>query len=170
MPPLRSLPFMNPSKKERTTSFGCASRSWACLGAKMLSFPCIIVEPSRVGMTGESPGRRCRPGHRELTEAGSTSQHLGELFAQLNPLCRWTLSPGVAIRLALGWDLARPGWMRPVFADPKTDFVFKRIFGHESHQHLLIARRNDLLELDAEHCLVELTCRPSSACPCRSSS
>ena len=41
--------------------------------------------------------------------------------------------------------------MRPVFADPKTDFVFKRLFGSEEHKSLLIALLNDLLELDAAH-------------------
>jgi predicted transposase/invertase (TIGR01784 family) len=35
----------------------------------------------------------------------------------------------------------------PVFADPKTDVVFKRIFGDEAHKPLLIALLNDLLEL-----------------------
>ena len=35
----------------------------------------------------------------------------------------------------------------PVFADPKTDVVFKRIFGAESRKPLLIALLNDLLEL-----------------------
>jgi predicted transposase/invertase (TIGR01784 family) len=34
-----------------------------------------------------------------------------------------------------------------VFADPKTDVVFKRIFGGEAHKPLLIALLNDLLEL-----------------------
>jgi len=28
--------------------------------------------------------------------------------------------------------------MRPVFADPKTDFVFKRIFGSEVHKPPLL--------------------------------
>ena len=37
--------------------------------------------------------------------------------------------------------------MLPVFADPKTDVVFKRIFGDESRKPLLIALLNDLLEL-----------------------
>ena len=37
--------------------------------------------------------------------------------------------------------------MLPVFADPKTDVVFKRIFGAEAHKPLLIALLNDLLEL-----------------------
>jgi hypothetical protein len=30
----------------------------------------------------------------------------------------------------------------PTFADPKTDFVFKRIFGAEAHKHLLIELLN----------------------------
>ena len=37
---------------------------------------------------------------------------------------------------------------RPTFADPKTDFIFKRIFGTEPHKHLLIQLLNTLLELD----------------------
>jgi predicted transposase/invertase (TIGR01784 family) len=41
--------------------------------------------------------------------------------------------------------------MRPLFADPKTDFVFKRIFGSEQHKPLLIALLDALLELDEEH-------------------
>ena len=46
--------------------------------------------------------------------------------------------------------------MRPVFADPKTDFVFKRIFGTEVHKHLLIELLNTLLELDTEHRIADL--------------
>jgi len=46
--------------------------------------------------------------------------------------------------------------MRPVFADPKTDFVFKRIFGAEAHKDLLIALLNNLLELDEAHKIVDL--------------
>jgi predicted transposase/invertase (TIGR01784 family) len=38
--------------------------------------------------------------------------------------------------------------MQPMFADPKTDFVFKRIFGSEARKPLLMALLNDLLELD----------------------
>ena len=37
--------------------------------------------------------------------------------------------------------------MSAVFADPKTDVVFKRIFGVEARKPLLIALLNDLLEL-----------------------
>jgi len=37
--------------------------------------------------------------------------------------------------------------MHPVFADPKTDVVFKRIFGAEARKPLLMALLNDLLEL-----------------------
>jgi predicted transposase/invertase (TIGR01784 family) len=46
--------------------------------------------------------------------------------------------------------------MRPVFADPKTDFVFKRIFGSEAHKLLLIDLLNDLLELTGDHRIVDL--------------
>jgi predicted transposase/invertase (TIGR01784 family) len=41
--------------------------------------------------------------------------------------------------------------MLPVFADPKTDVVFKRIFGSEAHKDLLVALLNDLLELSGTH-------------------
>jgi predicted transposase/invertase (TIGR01784 family) len=40
---------------------------------------------------------------------------------------------------------------RPVFADPKTDFVFQRIFGSEDHKPALLGFLNDLLELDDAH-------------------
>jgi predicted transposase/invertase (TIGR01784 family) len=46
--------------------------------------------------------------------------------------------------------------MRPVFADPKTGFVFKRIFGSEVHKPLLIELLNALLELAGEHRIVDL--------------
>jgi len=51
--------------------------------------------------------------------------------------------------------------MHPVFADPKTDFVFKRIFGNEAHKHLLVALLNDLLELDDRHRIVDLEYLPA---------
>ncbi len=40
---------------------------------------------------------------------------------------------------------------RPTFADPKTDFAFKRIFGSEEHKDVLIAFLNDMLGLDEGH-------------------
>src|SRR3954452_4195539 len=46
--------------------------------------------------------------------------------------------------------------MRPVFADPKTDFVFKRIFATEVHKPLLIELLNALLELAGDHRIVDL--------------
>ena len=46
--------------------------------------------------------------------------------------------------------------MRPVFADPKTDVVFKRLFGTEPHKPLLIALLNALLELDEAHRIVDV--------------
>ncbi|HRI69366.1 MAG TPA: Rpn family recombination-promoting nuclease/putative transposase [Polyangium sp.] len=51
--------------------------------------------------------------------------------------------------------------MYAVFADPKTDFVFKRIFGVESRKHLLIALINHLLELEGDHLVVDLQHVPS---------
>lgn len=47
--------------------------------------------------------------------------------------------------------------MLPVFADPKTDFVFKRIFGSEAHKDLLIELLNALLELSGSHSIVEVS-------------
>jgi hypothetical protein len=37
---------------------------------------------------------------------------------------------------------------RPTFADPKTDFAFKRIFGSEKRKDVLVAFLNDILDLD----------------------
>ncbi len=46
--------------------------------------------------------------------------------------------------------------MFPIFADPKTDFVFKRIFGAEAHKHLLVELLNALLELDGDRRIMDL--------------
>jgi predicted transposase/invertase (TIGR01784 family) len=51
--------------------------------------------------------------------------------------------------------------MRPVFADPKTDFIFKRIFGSEPHKHLLIELLNSLLELEGASRIRDLTYLPA---------
>jgi predicted transposase/invertase (TIGR01784 family) len=51
--------------------------------------------------------------------------------------------------------------MLPIFADPKTDFVFKRIFGTEAHKRLLIELLNALLELDGAHRIVDLQHLPA---------
>jgi hypothetical protein len=45
---------------------------------------------------------------------------------------------------------------RPTFADPKTDFVFKRIFGSEQHKEVLVAFLNDMLGLDEVHRIVRV--------------
>jgi len=47
--------------------------------------------------------------------------------------------------------------MRPTFADPRTDFVFKRVFGSEDHKDILVAFLNDLLELDEARRIVAVT-------------
>jgi predicted transposase/invertase (TIGR01784 family) len=46
--------------------------------------------------------------------------------------------------------------MRPVFADPKTDVIFKKIFGQPAHKDLLIELLGSLLELDVAHRIVDL--------------
>src|SRR5689334_5696656 len=43
-----------------------------------------------------------------------------------------------------------------MFADPKTDFVFKRIFGVEGRKPLLIALLNHMLELDGDRRILEV--------------
>ena len=55
--------------------------------------------------------------------------------------------------------------MRPVFADPKTDFVFKRIFGNEEHKESLVGLLNGLLELDDTHRIVDVTLLPPEQRP-----
>lgn len=49
---------------------------------------------------------------------------------------------------------------RPVFADPKTDFAFKRIFGSEEHKDVLVAFLNDMLDLDAPRRILEVELLP----------
>ena len=44
----------------------------------------------------------------------------------------------------------------PVFADPKSDLVFKRIFGAVERKPLLIALLNHLLELEGEHQILDV--------------
>jgi predicted transposase/invertase (TIGR01784 family) len=51
--------------------------------------------------------------------------------------------------------------MVPTFADPKTDFVFKRIFGAEARKPLLIALLNHLLELEGERRILEVQHLPA---------
>jgi len=46
--------------------------------------------------------------------------------------------------------------VHPVFADPKTDFVFKRIFGAEARKPLLVALLNHLLELEGDRRILEV--------------
>ncbi|MEI6790265.1 MAG: Rpn family recombination-promoting nuclease/putative transposase [Myxococcaceae bacterium] len=52
-----------------------------------------------------------------------------------------------------------------IFASPKTDFVFKRIFGDEHHKGLLIQFLNTLLELDEAHQIISLNYLPPEQRP-----
>jgi predicted transposase/invertase (TIGR01784 family) len=54
---------------------------------------------------------------------------------------------------------------RPVFADPKTDFVFQRIFGSEDHKPALLGFLNDILGLDARHCITGVSFLPPEQRP-----
>jgi len=54
---------------------------------------------------------------------------------------------------------------RPVFADPKTDFVFQRIFGSEEHKPALLGFLNDLLELDDAHRIQSVSLLPPEQRP-----
>jgi predicted transposase/invertase (TIGR01784 family) len=46
--------------------------------------------------------------------------------------------------------------MQAVFADPKTDFVFKRIFGAEARKPLLVTLLNHLLELEGDRRILDV--------------
>ena len=46
------------------------------------------------------------------------------------------------------------------FADPKTDVIFKRIFGTEAYKHLLVELLNALLELEEGQRIRDVTYLP----------
>ena len=50
-------------------------------------------------------------------------------------------------------------------ADPKTDFVFQRIFGSEDHKSILLGFLNDLLELDEAHRIRSVSLLPPEQRP-----
>jgi predicted transposase/invertase (TIGR01784 family) len=54
---------------------------------------------------------------------------------------------------------------RPTFADPKTDFAFKRIFGSEEHKDVLVAFLNDMLDLDGPHRIIGVELLPPEQRP-----
>ncbi|MFO0590779.1 MAG: Rpn family recombination-promoting nuclease/putative transposase [Polyangiaceae bacterium] len=53
----------------------------------------------------------------------------------------------------------------PVFGDPKTDFVFQRIFGSEDHKTALLGFLNDILQLDEAHTITSVTLLPPEQRP-----
>ena len=69
---------------------------------------------------------------------------------------------GILLRGATAVVAAMP---RPTFADPKTDFAFKRIFGSEEHKDVLVAFLNDMLDLDEAHRIVEVDLLPPEQRP-----
>ncbi len=48
----------------------------------------------------------------------------------------------------------------PVFGDPKTDFVFQRVFGSEDHKTALLGFLNDILQLDDAHRITSVMLLP----------
>jgi hypothetical protein len=53
----------------------------------------------------------------------------------------------------------------PVFGDPKTDFVFQRVFGSEDHTTALLGFLNDILQLDEAHRVTSVTLLPPEQRP-----
>ena len=53
----------------------------------------------------------------------------------------------------------------PVFGDPKTDFVFQRIFGSDDHKTALIGFLNDILQLDDAHRITSVMLLPPEQRP-----
>ena len=53
----------------------------------------------------------------------------------------------------------------PVFGDPKTDFIFQRIFGSEDHKTALLGFLNDILRLDDTHRITSVMLLPPEQRP-----
>jgi predicted transposase/invertase (TIGR01784 family) len=53
----------------------------------------------------------------------------------------------------------------PVFGDPKTDFIFQRIFGSDDHRTALLGFLNDILQLDAAHRITSVALLPPEQRP-----
>ena len=53
----------------------------------------------------------------------------------------------------------------PVFGDPKTDFVFQRVFGSEDHMTALLGFLNDILQLDEAHRITSVVLLPPEQRP-----
>ena len=53
----------------------------------------------------------------------------------------------------------------PVFGDPKTDFVFQRVFGSEDHKTALLGFLNDILQLDEAHRITSVALLPPEQRP-----
>ncbi len=53
----------------------------------------------------------------------------------------------------------------PVFGDPKTGFVFQRIFGSEDHKAALLGFLNDILQLDETHRIASVALLPPEQRP-----
>ena len=54
---------------------------------------------------------------------------------------------------------------RPIFADPRTEFAFKRLFGSDEHKDVLVAFLNNMLDLDEAHRIVSVELLPPEQRP-----
>ena len=54
---------------------------------------------------------------------------------------------------------------RPVFGDPRTDFIFQRVFGSEDHKPVLVGFLNDVLGLEGAHRVEEVSFLPPEQRP-----
>jgi hypothetical protein len=59
----------------------------------------------------------------------------------------------------------RPMRRTPVFGDPKTGFVFQRVFGSEDHMTALLGFLNDILQLDEPHRITSVVLLPPEQRP-----
>lgn len=53
----------------------------------------------------------------------------------------------------------------PVFGDPKTDFIFQRVFGSDDHKTALLGFLNDILQLDDAHRITTVALLPPEQRP-----
>ena len=114
----------------------------------------------------KSPGSRASTPSRAPSNPRRSGSRLGKaapgskLAAPGAPSARVASPPGRR-RCALR-ALVRA---TPVFGDPKTDFVFQRIFGSDDHKTALLGFLNDILQLDGAHRITAVALLPPEQRP-----
>jgi predicted transposase/invertase (TIGR01784 family) len=74
---------------------------------------------------------------------------------------RHPLAAQASLQIATRIALCKNRRVQPTFADPKTDFIFKRIFGADARKSLLIALLNHLLELVGDQQILDVEHLPT---------